>query len=367
MTYSSGSFSPRWRSRAQCVSRKVGYDASQIMLQCAPPSDSPEDTGGVGHHLADRVVVALGVVEERQHQHRAGVGFQHQVVHRRQGILAALAGDRGDGAVGGGLVVGWFAKGVEPVHRVLREREHAVEQHVRVDGQVVLGQDRRPHGGFGQPGGEFLAGAFGLQPTIGRAVGEGVVTGESEQHPERARRDLRVQSAACLVRGRRHVELLAPQVGVGVDLDQREAQRHCRSRRRAVASTPIPSSAPRCPPLPRPAARARTRHHRRPPWRGRARTVRLRPRTFPVRVRHPWRGGQACATTRTPAHQPPPPPAPAGSWSRCPLALRARCGRRAPPSRTRGRFRARSGFRCRRQAHACRSRRGIPRSSPSPT
>ena len=51
---------------------------------------------------------------------------------------------------------------VEPIGRVLREREHAVEQHVRVDRQVVLGQDRRPYRGVGQPRGEFLTGALGL-------------------------------------------------------------------------------------------------------------------------------------------------------------------------------------------------------------
>jgi len=45
-TNSSGSFSPRLRSRAQCVSRNVGYDASQIMPQCAPPSDSPITPAG---------------------------------------------------------------------------------------------------------------------------------------------------------------------------------------------------------------------------------------------------------------------------------------------------------------------------------
>jgi hypothetical protein len=179
----------------------------------------------VGHHLADRVVIAVGVVEHRQHQHRGGVAVEHQVVHRRQDILTALAGDRGDRPVGGGLVVGWLADGVQPVRRVLRQGEHAVEQHVRVDRQVLLGQDRCPHSRFGQPGRQLLACALSLEPSVGRPVGEGVVAGEAEQHAERPGGDLGVQPAARLVCGRRHVELLAPQVGVGVDLDEREAQR----------------------------------------------------------------------------------------------------------------------------------------------
>jgi len=44
MTYSSGSFLAPGVGRApNGVSKKVGYDASQIMLQWAPPSDSPYD------------------------------------------------------------------------------------------------------------------------------------------------------------------------------------------------------------------------------------------------------------------------------------------------------------------------------------
>ncbi|CNG98908.1 Uncharacterised protein [Mycobacterium tuberculosis] len=46
ITYSSGSFSPRCRSRAQCVSKNVGYEASQIIPQCAPPSDNPSTPAG---------------------------------------------------------------------------------------------------------------------------------------------------------------------------------------------------------------------------------------------------------------------------------------------------------------------------------
>ena len=50
------------------------------------------------------------------------------------------------------------------------------------------------------------------------------MAGESEQHPERPRRDLRIQLATRRVGGRGNIELFAPEVGVGVDLDQRERQ-----------------------------------------------------------------------------------------------------------------------------------------------
>ena len=56
-------------------------------------------------------------------------------------------------------------------------------------------------------------------------MGERVVPRKPQQHPERPGRDLRVQPAARLVRGRREIQLLTPEVRVGIDLDQREAQR----------------------------------------------------------------------------------------------------------------------------------------------
>ena len=92
----------------------------------------------------------------------------------------------------------------------------------RVDGQVVLGQDRGLHRGFGQALRELLAAALGLQPAEGRPVAEAVMTLESEHHAERAGRDLGVQPAARRVRVRGEVQHLAPQFRIGVDLDQRE-------------------------------------------------------------------------------------------------------------------------------------------------
>ena len=56
-------------------------------------------------------------------------------------------------------------------------------------------------------------------------MGEAVVALEADHHAERPRRDLRVQPTARVMRGRREVQLLAPQVRVGIDLDQRERDR----------------------------------------------------------------------------------------------------------------------------------------------
>jgi hypothetical protein len=45
---------------------------------------------------------------------------------------------------------------------------------------------------------------------------------ESDHHAERPRRNLRIQPAARRMRGCGQIQLLAPQVRVGVHLDQRE-------------------------------------------------------------------------------------------------------------------------------------------------
>ena len=71
-THSSGSRS--WsRSRAQCVSMNVGVLASHVVPQCAPPSPRPHALVGCSEHLAHRVEVDVGVVEQRPHHERAAV------------------------------------------------------------------------------------------------------------------------------------------------------------------------------------------------------------------------------------------------------------------------------------------------------
>ncbi len=56
-------------------------------------------------------------------------------------------------------------------------------------------------------------------------MGERVVAGKTEQHPERPRGDLRIQPTSRGVRGRRNRQLLAPERRSGVDLNQRERDR----------------------------------------------------------------------------------------------------------------------------------------------
>ena len=105
---------------------------------------------GVRQHLVDRIVVARGVVVERQHQQRRGIGFEHQVVHGGQRVLAAAFGDGSDSPLGRRFVVGRVADGVDAVGAVLDQSVHAVEQRKRMRRKVVFGQDRRAHGRVGQ-------------------------------------------------------------------------------------------------------------------------------------------------------------------------------------------------------------------------
>ncbi|CAG7209929.1 hypothetical protein PICSAR30_03446 [Mycobacterium avium subsp. paratuberculosis] len=108
---------------------------------------------------------------------------------------------------------------------MLHQREHPVEQQGRVDGQVVLGEDRGLDRGVGEALRELLAAALGGQPAVGGPVAETVMALEPDHHAERARRDLRVQAGAGRVRIGGQVQHLAPQVRVGVHLDQRERHR----------------------------------------------------------------------------------------------------------------------------------------------
>ena len=79
----------------------------------------PRDARGVQQHLADRVVVAVDVVEERQHEQVLRVVLEHQVVELGERVDAVGRGQRRDGAVVGGLVVGRVAERVDAVERRL--------------------------------------------------------------------------------------------------------------------------------------------------------------------------------------------------------------------------------------------------------
>ncbi len=170
-------------------------------------------------------MVAVGVVVERQHQQRRGVGLEHQVVQRGQRVLAAALGDRGDGPLGRRFVVGRVAERVDAVGAVLDQREHAVEQRKRMRRKVVLGQDRRAHRRVGEAARQLLAIQFRLQLAVGGPVSERVVAGEAEQHAERARRDLRVHLDPVLEGLTRTIQLFPPEVRGARRLDHGERHR----------------------------------------------------------------------------------------------------------------------------------------------
>ena len=112
---------------------------------------------GVQQHLADRVVVAVDVVEERQHEQVLRVVLEHDVVELGQRVDAVGRRECGDGAVVGGLVVGRVTERVDPVERRRHERAEALEQRGGIGRDVVFGEDRGAHVGLGQLGGEVFA------------------------------------------------------------------------------------------------------------------------------------------------------------------------------------------------------------------
>ena len=114
------------------------------------------------------------------------------------GSWPRCCGDRRDGAVRRRLVVGRVADRVEPVGAVLREREHAVEQHRsgRAAGRPRPGS--RPARRVRPAAGRVPRGRTRPSASVGRPVGEGVVAGKAEQHAERPRGDLRVEPTACV-------------------------------------------------------------------------------------------------------------------------------------------------------------------------
>ena len=75
---------------------------------------------------------------------------------------------------------------------------------------------------IGEALGQLLATALGLQRPIGRAVGEGVVTREAQQHAERPRGELGVDRDPVLLGFAGPFQLASPQVRCVTGLDQGE-------------------------------------------------------------------------------------------------------------------------------------------------
>ena len=98
----------------------------------------------VQQHLADGVVVALGVVEEREHQQVLHAVLEHHVVEQVERHDPRGLRHRRDRSIRRGLVDRRITQRVQTVERALHELEEPVEQHRRVGGDVGLGQDLPP-------------------------------------------------------------------------------------------------------------------------------------------------------------------------------------------------------------------------------
>ncbi len=183
-------------------------------------------TGGMQEHLADRVVVAVDVVEEREHEQVLRVVLEHHVVELLERVDPGGGRDRRDRAIGGGLVVGRVAERVDPVERRLHQRAQPFEQCGRVGRKVALGEDRRAHVGLGELGRELFARERVSECAVRGPAREGVTAREPEQHPEGPRRDLRVHRRTRIGGADRLVHQLTPEVGRGLHLLERERHRH---------------------------------------------------------------------------------------------------------------------------------------------
>ena len=112
----------------------------------------PRHGGGVRQHLVDRIVVARGVVVERQHQQRRGVGLEHQVVHGGQRVLAAALGDGRDSPLGRRFVVGRVAERVDAVGAVL-DQSRTCRRTTEADAAEGRPRPGSPRAPPGRPGG----------------------------------------------------------------------------------------------------------------------------------------------------------------------------------------------------------------------
>ncbi len=111
-----------------------------------------DDRVRMREHLADRVEVAVGVVEGRQVEERVAAVAEHDVVREVGSASAFALGPTGDARRRVGLVVGRIA---ELVHAVQRVEEGTAElgavaplgvgrEHTRLEGGI--GHDAHPLG-----------------------------------------------------------------------------------------------------------------------------------------------------------------------------------------------------------------------------
>jgi endonuclease/exonuclease/phosphatase family metal-dependent hydrolase len=90
--------------------------ASQMVPRWAPPSPRPSTVCGTAHHGQGRFEIIVGVVQEREIQHRPAIVLEHEVVGERLWCHAGAAGTGADALLRRLLVV-----------RRIAEQEHLVE------------------------------------------------------------------------------------------------------------------------------------------------------------------------------------------------------------------------------------------------
>ena len=180
-TNSSGSFSPRVRSRVQCVSIDVGMLASQMIAQCAPPSDRPSTAFGCSQHLAQRVERVVRVVVHRDHEQVVGGPRDDHVVEHLGRRAPGARRDVADALLERRLVVDGVGERPDAVR-------HALEQRRRAR-RVGLGEDRRAHGRVAQAARACSVGReAGHRGVAGPALERVVRRVEAEQQAGRAAR-----------------------------------------------------------------------------------------------------------------------------------------------------------------------------------
>ncbi len=169
-------------------------------------------------------MVAVGVVEQRQHEHRLAVVGQHRLIGGGHRIGPSGRGHRAEGGIGQRFVVGRGAQRKHLVDHHGEERPDAVEGKVRVERAIGLGEDGVAHGRPGQL--LHLCGQREVgERLVGGTLGEGVVGLQPDEHAERPGRHLGPHRDAPLQQLVEALEHVLPQVGVGVGLQHHERQR----------------------------------------------------------------------------------------------------------------------------------------------
>ncbi len=115
----------------------------------------------MGELFPDGLVVAVGVVEQRQHEQCLAVLFAECVVDGFERVGVGALGQVCHRAFGFGFVVGWVAEDVDLVERHAEQGRHTGEQ-LAVGFDVVFGEDSCPNGGAAEE----------LDPFVDSQVGE---------------------------------------------------------------------------------------------------------------------------------------------------------------------------------------------------